>query len=182
MLVRSIAIFALVCSAAILARAASNNLYEIVDPATSLRTLQLVNVHTHNCPNDYPSAYGGDLELLFEAQQLGPHQVEYSLIPNLTGHTRVTIRRGNTMDTLTDGVVGQLTAPINEEAGHIRTHRNITIRETVPFAITREQLIALSGAQVFQFRINGQNISVQRCSYAKDLKNLTDFMNAAATY
>jgi hypothetical protein len=160
--------------------ATSSNIREDVDLNSGLRTLYLIDVHTHNCPGI--SSVPADMKLIFMAQQMPDHQVLYSVSPALTSRARIDIRRGDTMDTLTDGNPGQLIAPIKELARHERANRRIKVQETVPFPIAREQLAILSQAQAFQFTINGKNNSVQRCAYAKDLKDLTEFLDAARTY
>lgn len=178
-LFRPLAALTLACMAATL-HAASSGIHEDIDPNTGLKTLMLADVHTHNCPG--VSTLSGDLNLVFTAHQLGANQVEYTLSADLASGTRLNIRHGDTLDMLTDGVPGRLIAADNEQAGHEHAHHVILIRETVPFNITREQLESLGRAQVFQFTLNGKNASLERCVYAKDLKDLPEFLDVAWTY
>ncbi len=178
-LVHTITVIALACTV-VVSYAASPKVREGVDPTSGLKTLFLMDVHTHNCPS--VSSVPADLKLVFIAQQTDDHRVLYSLSPALTSSMRFNIRRGDTMDTLTDGNPGQLIAVLKELAGHEHAHHAIYVHETVPFPMTREQLETLSKAQVFQFTLNGKNNSVERCVYAKDLKDLAEFLDAAKTY
>jgi hypothetical protein len=178
-LVRPATILALACMAVAL-HAASNNIREDVDPSSGLKTLYLIDVHTHNCPG--VSSVSADLKLIFMAQQTPEKEVIYSLSPALTSRARINIRRGDTMDTLTDGNPAQLVAPINELQRREHAYRRIDVKETVPFPMTRDQLTTLSKAELFQFTINGKNNSVQRCVSAKDLKDLAEFLGAAGEY
>ena len=55
------------------------------------------------------------------------------------------------------------------------------------FAISsRKEAVAyldsLANAKLFQFRINGQGDSVERCVTARQLRDLHEFLDAAATY
>lgn len=178
-LVRPAAAFALACMV-LAARATSNNIREDVDPASGFKTLYLIDVHTHNCPGI--SSMAADMKLIFMAQQAPDHQVLYSVSPAMTSNTRINLRRGDTMDALIDGKPALLVAPIKELARHERAYRRISVQETVPFPVTREQLAMLSKAQVFQFTISGKNNSIERCAYAKDLKDLAEFLDAARNY
>lgn len=178
-LVRPATTLALACIV-VTSSATSNSIREDVDPNSGLRTLYLIDVHTHDCPGI--SSVPADMKLIFMAQQTPDKQVLYSVSPAMTGNARINIRKGDTMDTLTDGNPAQLVAPVKELARHERAYRRINVQETVPFPMTREQLAILSKAQVFQFSINGKNNSIERCAYAKDLKDLAEFMDAVRSY
>jgi hypothetical protein len=161
------------------ARAESANIRENVDPYTHLRTLLLINVQTGACHGDPASFYTGDLRLAFAAQEEKDHTVTYSLTTEFNGGNSVYVRAKSTMDVLVDGAVGELKTPGGSTINYVPGG---TLYETVVYPVSRQQLEALSQAQNFQFRINGQTASVQRCTSAKRMKDLAEFLDAASDY
>jgi hypothetical protein len=92
------------------------------------------------------------------------------------------LRPAGTMDTLIDGVAGSLSA----SAGSTTTDRysgdHSYLHETVPFSVSRADLTRLATAQEFQFRINGQHREAQRCTDARRMHDLAEFLDAALAY
>jgi len=52
----------------------------------------------------------------------------------------------------------------------------------IPYDVSLAYLDSLAEAKLFQFRINGQGNSVERCATARQLRDLHEFLDAAAAY
>ena len=162
--------------------AQSKNIHESIDPYTGLRTL-ILEVATRGCPDDPPRRdHDPDVHLLFSAAQNKDGAVSYYIAPELDRGNSLNVRAKGTMDTLIDGAVGTFTTPMgstvvtNYDAGRSYLH------ETVPFLVAQADIAKLSEADWFQFRINGPRLAVQRCTDAKHLRDLPEFLAAASNY
>jgi hypothetical protein len=181
---RAVPTFFLLLAALPSGTAQSKNIHEIVDPYSRLRTLVL-EVQTKACPGE-PSigAHDASVTLLFSAEQLKSGGVLYLLTPALDGGPVLNLRKDGTMDTLIDGVVGSLGAAAASavttqyERGGGRSY----LHETVPFVVSREFMAKLGNAAQFQFRLNGAREPVQRCTDAKHLRDMPEFLDEAAVY
>jgi hypothetical protein len=163
--------------------AQSRHIHEDVDPYSRLRVLSLGDVTTKACPGD-PGIGPHDpaVELIFSVVEKSDHTVEYLMTADLLGGNSLNLPRGGTMDSLMDEGVGWFVTPMGSTINTKYTYNHSYIHETIPFHITRENLEVLSKTGVFQFRINGQRQSVQRCTDAKRLRDLAEFLDAAASY
>jgi hypothetical protein len=162
----------------------SKHIHEEVDPYTGLRTLTL-DVDTRGCPDDSaPGSTSTRVKLLITATELGAHDVVYTLTTDLAYGRVIHPGKNGSMDTLVDGLAGQL-FPVDaktkwSERNAFSHHRHM--RETIPFGLSLPYLDTLAEAKMFQFRINGQDHFVQRCATGRDLHNLREFLDAAAVY
>ncbi|HZL28503.1 MAG TPA: hypothetical protein VFC39_18415 [Acidobacteriaceae bacterium] len=160
----------------------SRHIHETTDPYSGQTTLTL-DVDTGRCP-DGPPTGSTQVHLLISATQLGPHQVEYNLTTDLAYGGIVSPAKHGEMDTLIDGLPAQL--PVAgakskwRERGAFERHRHN--REMIPYDVSLAYLDSLAEAKLFQFRINGQGNSVERCATARQLRDLHEFLNAAAAY
>ena len=161
----------------------SKNIHEDIDPYSGLKTLFL-EVQTHTCPGDpSPAPHDPEVHLLFAATQRPDHGVAYYITPELDRGSALNLRHRQTMDTLIDGVVGSLTTKNGSTvvtSYDTRTHSYL--HETIPFAVERALLETLSRANTFQFRVNGSRQSIQRCTDAKHLHDLPEFLDASLQY
>jgi hypothetical protein len=162
-------------------QAQSKKIHEQVDPYTGLRTLFL-EVSTRTCPGDASlGLHDPVVHLLFSASESnGP--VSYFITPELDHGGVLSIRTNDTMDTLVDGKVGRLSTPTGSTVVTSYEGDHSYIHETIPFSIAQADLEQLANAEWFQFRINGTRQSVQRCTDAKALRDLAEFISAASEY
>ena len=162
----------------------SKHIHEDTDPYSGQTTLTL-DVGTGRCP-DGPSIgpYASQVHLLISATQLAPHQVAYNLTTDLAFGSIVTPGKNGTLDTLMDGLPAQL--PLAGQRSKWRErdafNRHPHNREMIPYDISLAYLDSLANAKLFQFRINGTSHSVERCATARQLRDLHEFLDAAATY
>ena len=179
----SVFIAALLCALPSTARAQSKNIHENIDPYTGLRTLFL-EVGTRTCPGDpSPDLHDPDVHLLISATQNQDHTVSYFISPELdhAGYT-LSLHTKDTMDTLIDGVPGSFLTPAGSTTTNLYTYNKSYLHETIPFSVSEADLARLSTAEWFQFRINGSRYDVQRCADAKRLRDVAEFVRAAAGY
>lgn len=161
----------------------SKAIHENVDPYTKLKGLFL-EANTRTCPGDpSPDAHDPQVHLLFSAMQKSDGTVAYAISPELDkGGYTMSMTPANTMDILIDGAAAKLST----SSGSTTTHRNAGdgsyLHETIPFDTTPAQLTLLSKAALFQFRINGPHQTLQRCTDARRLRALAEFLAAAADY
>jgi|GEM_PF-6047196 len=160
----------------------SKHIHEDTDPYSGQTTLTL-DVDTGRCP-DGPSPGSRQVRLLISATQLGLHQVEYNLTTDLAYGSIISPGKNGQMDTLIDGLPAQL--PVagakskwRERSAFERRGHN---RELISYDISLAYLDSLANAKLFQFRINGQGDSVERCVTARQLRDLHEFLDAAAAY
>ncbi|HEX3967633.1 MAG TPA: hypothetical protein VHW70_06690 [Edaphobacter sp.] len=161
----------------------SKNIHESVDPYTGLKTLFL-EVSTRSCPGD-PSVglHDPGVHLLFTATQNQNHTASYFISPEMDGASyTLSLRPAGTMNTLIDGVAGTLSTPAGSTTTNRYSGGHSYVHETVPFSASRADLVRLTTAKGFQFRINGQRQEVQRCTDAKRMRDLAEFLNAALAY
>jgi len=160
----------------------SRHIHETTDPYSGETTLTL-DVDTGRCP-DGPPTGSTQVHLLISATQLGPHQVEYNLTTDLAYGGIVSPAKHGEMDTLIDGLPSQL--PVAGAKTKWReydfSHRRPHNREMIPYDVSLAYLDSLADAKLFQFRINGKGNSVERCATARQLRDLHEFLNAAAAY
>jgi hypothetical protein len=160
----------------------SKHIHETTDPYSGQSTLTL-DVDTGHC-HDSASQGLTEVHLLISATQLGPHHVEYNLTTDLAYGGIVSPAKHGEMDTLIDGLPAQL--PVAGAKSKWREHNAFGHhhhnREMIPYAVNLEYLASMADAKVFQFRINGQGNSVERCATARQLRDLHEFLNAAAAY
>jgi hypothetical protein len=161
----------------------SRHIHENVDPYTGLRTLFL-EVSTHTCHGDpSPGMHDPDVHLLFMAEQNQNHTVSYFISPELDQASyTLGLRPQGTMDTLIDGVVGTFSTPAGSTTTNRYSGNHSYLHETIPFSVSQADLASLSTAESFQFRINGQRQEVQRCTDAKQMRELPEFLDAARAY
>jgi len=163
--------------------AQSKHIHEEVDPYSHLRTLFLGDVTTKACPEDPPlGLHDPVVELIFGVFEKPDHTVEYFLTADLTGGPVLNLRKGDTMDSLMDGGVGWFVTPMGSTVNTIYRGDRSYVHETIPFHVERGNLEFLSQAKTFQFRVNGPRGAVQRCTDAKRLRDLAEFLDAAAVY
>jgi hypothetical protein len=164
------------------ARAQSSNIHENVDPYTGLRTLY-TEITTNTCPGD-PSLnpHDPDVHLLFSASENSDHTVSYWIEPELDHGSSLNVRAKSAMDILIDGNAGSFTTPSGSSATTAYDANRSYLHETIPYVVTLADIEPLTQAKLFQFRINGPRFSIQRCADAKHLRNLDEFLNAAASY
>jgi len=162
--------------------AQSRNIRETVDPYTGQRTLFL-EVSTRTCPSDRsPGPHDPEVHLLLSAVENKDHTASYFLTPELDRASySLNLRTNDTMDTLTDGVVGNFATPVGsttvtQYAGGSYRH------ETIPFSVSQADLAKLGTAEFFQFRVNGSHQEVQRCVDSRHLRDVTEFVHAASSY
>ena len=175
---------ALLTTAPSLGARGSKHIHEDVDPYTGLRTLTL-DVDTRGCLDDSsPGSTKTRVKLLITATELGAHDIVYTLTTDLSYGSVIHPGKNGSMDTLVDGLPGQLfpsDAKIKwSERNALSGRRHM--RETIPFALSFAYLDTLAEAKMFQFRINGQDHRLQRCATGRDLHDLREFLNAAAAY
>ena len=163
--------------------AQSKNIHETVDPYTGLKTLFL-EVSTRSCAGDpSPGSHDPDVHLLFTAAQNLNHTVSYFISPEMDGASyTLSLRPAGTMNTMIDGVAGTFSTPAGSTTTNQYSGNNSYLHETVPFSASRAVLTKLSATERFQFRVNGQHQAVQRCTDAKRMRDLAEFLNAALAY
>jgi hypothetical protein len=123
------------------------------------------------------------VHVLFTATQNQNHTASYFLSPEMDGASyALSLRPAGTMDTLIDGVAGTLSTPAGSTTTNRYSGGRSYLHETVPFSASRADLVKLTTAKGFQFRINGQREEVQRCTDAKRMRDLAEFLNAALAY
>jgi hypothetical protein len=174
---------AILSSLSISAQSPSKNIHEQVDPYSNLRTLFL-EVSTRNCPGD-PSLGPHDAEvyLLLSATEDKNHQVHYFLTPELDhGSNTLNVRKNGTMNVLINGIPSLLNDSLGSTVVTNYADGRSYLHETVPFAVDVNQLDELSKTDLLQFRINGSRQSIQRCTDAKHLRDVAEFLDAAAQY
>lgn len=160
----------------------SKHIHETTDPYSGQTTLTL-DVDTGHCHGG-PNPGSTQVHLLISATQFGPHQVEYNLTTDLAYGSIISPPKNGEMDTLIDGLPAQL--PVAgakskwRERNAFERHRHN--REMIPYDVSLAYLDSLADAKLFQFRINGQGNSVERCASAKQLRDLHEFLDAAAAY
>jgi hypothetical protein len=160
----------------------SKHIHETTDPYSGQSTLTL-EVDTSHCPGS-PSQGPTEVHLLISATQIGPHQVEYNLTTDLAYGGIITPEKHGEMDTLIDGLPAQL--PVAGAKSKWREHNAFGHhhhnREMIPYAVGLDYLASMADAKLFQFRINGKSNSVERCATARQLRDLHEFLTAAAAY
>jgi len=179
----SVFIAALFCALTPAAFAQSKNIHENTDPYTGLRTLFL-EVSTRTCPGDpSPGLHDPDVHLLLTAAQNPDHTVSYFITPELdhAGYT-LNLHAKDTMDTLINGVPGSFTTPAGSTTTNLYSGNRSYRHETIPFSVSEADLAKLSTADWFQFRVNGARQDVQRCTDARRLRDVAEFVHAAASY
>jgi hypothetical protein len=179
---KQLAILAALLLVAAPAWAQSKNIHENVDPYTGLRTLFL-EVNTRTCPGDpSPGLHDPQVHLLFTAMENPDHTTSYLMAPELD-HASYTLnlRSSGTMDTLIDGTVGNFVTHAGSTTVNLNDGRSY-MHETIPFDLTQADVARLSTAEWFQFRINGPRQEVQRCTDAKRMRDVAEFLDAASAY
>ena len=160
----------------------SKHIHETTDPYSGQSTLTL-DVDTGHCSGS-PSQGSTQVHLLISATQLGPHQVEYNLTTDLAYGGIISPGKGGEMDAMIDGLPSQL--PVAGAKSKWREHNffghHHHNREMIPYDVSVDYLSSMADAKLFQFRINGQGNSVERCATARQLRDLHEFLNAAAAY
>lgn len=161
----------------------SKHIHENADPYTGLRTLFL-EVSTHTCHGDRsPGMHDPDVHLLFIAEENQNQTVSYFISPELDQASyTLGLRPKGTMDTITDGVVATFSTPAGSTTTNRYSGNHSYMHETIPFSVSQADLASLSTAESFQFRINGQREEVQRCTDAKQMRDLQEFLDAARAY
>jgi hypothetical protein len=165
------------------AHAQSKNIHETVDPYNNLRTLFL-EVGTRTCPGDHsPGLHDPEVHLLLSATENTDHSVSYFITPELdhAGYT-VSLRKNGTLDTLIDGVPGTFVTLSGSTTTNQYSGNHSYLHETIPFSVSQADLAKLGTAEWFQFRVNGSKYDVQRCTDAKHLRDVTEFVHAASSY
>jgi hypothetical protein len=160
---------------------ASRHIHETVDPYSGEKTLTL-DVDTRGCHDD-PST-PTQVKLLISATERAPHDVVYNLTTDLAYGPTIHPDKIGIMDTLIDGLPAQLqqAAPKSKWREHNAARRGHHMREMIPYDVSLEYLDSLAVAKQFQFRINGQDLSLQRCASARQLRDLHEFLDDAAAY
>jgi hypothetical protein len=165
------------------AQAQSKNIHEQTDPYTGLRSLFL-EVGTHTCPGDQsPGLHDPEVHLLLSATQNPDRSVSYFLTPELdhAGYS-LNLRKNGTMDTLLGDAAGSYTTLAGSTTTTQYSGDHSYLHETIPFNVSQDDLTKLSSAEWFQFRINGSRQDVQRCTDAKHLRDVAEFVHAAASF
>ena len=163
--------------------AQSKNIHENTDPYTGLRTLFL-EVGTRTCPGDRsPGLHDPDVHLLLSATENEDHSVSYFIAPELdhAGYT-LSLHKKDSMSTLVDGVPGTYITPTGSTTTNQYSGDHSYLHETIPFSVSQADLAKLAAAEMFQFRINGSRQDVQRCTDAKRLRDVQEFVQAASTF
>jgi hypothetical protein len=162
----------------------SRHIHETVDPYSGTRTLSL-EIDTHGCLDDHPlNRYSADVHLIVSAIATHPRQVAYILAPDLRSrHMKLYNAQQTTLDTSVDGIATQL-GPGYPKTKHIERSgwSGRHVLEVVPFDVSFDYLTRLAQAQDFHFRVNTRTESIQRCADAHDLRELHEFLDAAAAY
>jgi hypothetical protein len=164
-------------------QAQSKNIHEQTDPYTGLRSLFL-EVGTRTCPGDQsPGLHDPEVHLLLSATQNPDRSVSYFLTPELdhAGYT-LNLRKNATMDTLLGDAAGSYTTLAGSTTTTQYSGDRSYLHETIPFNVSQADLAKLSSAEWFQFRINGSRQDVQRCTDAKHLRDVAEFVHAAASF
>jgi hypothetical protein len=161
----------------------SRHIHENVDPYTGLRTLFL-EVSTRSCHGDRsPGLHDPEVHLLIIAEQNQNHTVSYFITPELDQASyTLGLRPKGTMDTIIDGVVATFSTPAGSTTTNRYSGNHSYLHETIPFSVSQADLARLSTAESFQFRVNGQREEVQRCTDAKQMRDLPEFIDAARDY
>jgi len=161
--------------------AQSKNIHEQTDPYTGLRSLFL-EVGTRTCPGDRsPNPHDPEVHLLLTAVENKDHSVSYFLAPELDHASySLSLRKNDTMDTLEDQVPGNFITVAGSTTTTLYSGRDGYRHETIPFNISQADLAKLSSTQWFQFRVNGQRQDVQRCTDAKHLRDVAEFLHTAS--
>jgi len=176
-------IAAVFCALAPATPAQSKNIHEQTDPYSGLRTLFL-EVGTRTCTGDRsPGLHDPEVHLLLSAAENPDHTVSYFITPELdhAGYT-LSLHKRDSMDTLIDGVPGSFITPTGSTTTNLYSGNNSYLHETIPFSISQADLTKIGSADWFQFRVNGSRYDVQRCSDAKRLRDVAEFVHASATY
>jgi hypothetical protein len=162
----------------------SKHIHEETDPYSGQKTLTL-DVDTGRCPDrPSPGPYASQVHLLISATQVAPHQVAYNITTDLAYGSIITPGKEGVLDTLIDGLPAQLPwagqrTKWREHNAFGHHHHN---REMIPYDVSLAYLDSLAEAKLFQFRINGKSHSVERCSSAHQLRDVHEFLDAAAAY
>jgi hypothetical protein len=175
---------AIFLAAAPLSARESKHIHETVDPYSGVKMLSL-EIGTHGCLDDRPlNRFDAQVELIVYALQMQPHQVEYLIAPQLESrHLKLPYAKGATLDVSIDGAAMRL-GPAYPKTKRVERSAwsGRHVNETVPFDVTPETLKKLSQATEIHFRVNARYDSVQRCVDAHDLRDLREFLGAAAAY
>jgi hypothetical protein len=159
----------------------SKNIHETTDVYSGLWTVML-ETSVHTCPGDpSPGPRDPELHLLFIAAENSNNTVSYFLTPELD-RGALNLRPKGTMDALLDGAVLNLTTYTGSIFVAQRWLDHSTPHEGIPFLVALADLERLSKAQTFQFRINGPRQSAQRCTDAKRLRELAEFLSDVKAY
>jgi hypothetical protein len=182
---RALLVVVLLLALSSLGKAQSKHIHEQVDPYTGLRKLFLGDIQTRGCSDDPPVGYhDGDVRLIVSAFEQKDRHTEYFLSAEISEGPILNVRTNDRMDSRMDEGIGYFVAPIGSTVNHVYEkfgNRSFN-REVAMFRVTRENLEFLSHANVFQFRVNGPQRSIQRCTDAKHLHDLAEFLEAASAY
>jgi hypothetical protein len=168
-------------AASTLAPAQSSHIRETVDPYNQRRTLNL-EITTRRCPGD-PAGNDADwdVHLLITAIEQPDHRTLFFVTPEIDYGSLLALGKKGTMNTLVDDQPGELVTGTGSTWINIRGNGS-HLHETVPFQVDIDWLRHLSGARTFEFRVNGPRQSVQRCTDAKHLRELDEFIEATKIY
>jgi hypothetical protein len=161
----------------------SKHIHEVTDPYNGRKTLTLADISTRACPGD-PSIgpHDGDLYLSVTATQLPNHQVAFFLGVDIYHGPILSLHNKITMDSSMDGGIGYFLTSEGSTVNNVYQGGRSTIHEFIPFHVTPQNLEVLAHTNTFQFRVNGDRQPLQRCTYAKNLRDLPEFLDAAKDY
>jgi hypothetical protein len=156
---------------------------EEVDPYSGLKTVS-VNIDTHPCMTQTTSDPNpSHVRLVVSAIESKGGVVDYALIVDMTGGHWIHPGKHGFMETIADGTHDVL-YPVAEkskwnERSAFTGERHI--RETIPFGIDRNFITSLSSAKAFQFRVIAADTTLERCTDAKHMRDLQEFLGISAT-
>jgi hypothetical protein len=156
------------------------HLVESVNPSTHLRDLKLVYIPTQSCPGDATlTPRDADVHLEISANQRPDGGVWYYITTELANSPTLGLRRGDQIETEIDGKRGTFNT-INGSTLTAGPEVYSVPHERIAFHVHQANLIALSRASLFEFRVGGPNQTVHRCTTAKYLVDLPRFIAASA--
>jgi hypothetical protein len=169
---------------AVQADAGSKRLQETVDPYNGQKSLTL-EVDTGRCvveTSPDPNAYS-HVRLILSAIQQPQGDIVYALVVDMDGGHKIHPGKHGEMETVIDGAHGEL-HPLADKSYWREPNsfsRGRHMRETIPFGVDRDFVAALAKAQTFQFRVVAADTTLERCTDAKKLRDLNDFLGMSST-
>lgn len=156
-----------------------SHVVEVQDQYSGLREWHL-RVSTHHCPG-LPSTGEWGAHLDFSAFEEPGRTISFAVAPELDMHHEFKPHGRALLQTLADGVPAQFPQSSDVFVKRSRTRAGKSVSEVIPFALAQKDVTLFSHTQALQFRLDTRDGEVERCAYAKDLRDLGDLLEAAST-